>query len=510
MKKKIVKSKKRVPKFQNGGIGKLKPRTALEAAKDLKIGPFVGPLNEADTAAKDKEKETKVRGLIDDLITPKSASIVSTPKSATTPKSVAAKNSKIISDSYKKSLQGLMDKGKSVDELVKLGYGTKQGLTNLGLTTPKKVTAPKKATAPKKVTAPKKATATKPTTPKKPTASDLKKEGQRLKAEGMKQKGIGMAIKGKGLRNKAIAETRYIKIGTSQDPITTKLREISKGKKQTKEVKYLPNKSVLTETEKKAIAKYKASPKYKKSLKVDSKKFSSDELAKSNYGNNIVGDLISGPVKGAVAAGVGLYGLYKGIKGIKSLKGAAAKLVKKSATEATEAVAKSKKSSLKFNANRLQARSKVNKAQKEGLEGLTKIKDVVKNSATKTKDVVKNSALKPDRILKPIKRAIPRSTNAGKTIKAKGRTVSEGSQKLLGNGQKMLGNGQKMLGSGQKMLGSGQKMLGNTKGLPAPKKGLSLSKFRNVKPKPKPGEQLKFNFRKGGKITKMKKVGKKC
>jgi len=169
------------------------------------------------------------------------------------------------------------------------------------------------------------------------------------------------------------------------------------------------------------------------------------------------------------------------------------------------------------------------------------------------KSVVKtgSKALKPDKIFKPITKAIPRSTNAGKTIKVNGRTVSEGSQKLLGNGQKMLGN---------------------TKGLPAPKKGLPVPKSssnlkagsavkarenriisRNNKSakiessiktnnpvsrsmvrtrktnelvkqgkqkivkgaksmknsKPKPGDQLKLNLRKGGKVSTMRRGGKK-
>ena len=60
MKKKIVKSKKRVPKFQDGGIGKLKPRTALEAAKDLKINPTIATaqtLEEQTASAKDASKK---------------------------------------------------------------------------------------------------------------------------------------------------------------------------------------------------------------------------------------------------------------------------------------------------------------------------------------------------------------------------------------------------------------------------------------------------------------------
>jgi hypothetical protein len=405
MKKKIVKSKKRVPKFQDGGVGTLKPRTALEAAKNIKIGPFIGPLNEADTAAKDKEKEAIVR----DLIGPKAAITASptvTPKSATTPKSVAAKNSKTISDSYKKSLQGLIDKGnKSIDDLVKLGYGTKQGLTNLGLTAPKKATAPKSST------------------PKKPTASDLKKEGQRLKAEGLRQKGIGMAIKGKALRNKAIDKTLYenkysskaakalIKLGADPKKPNRALRAVEaagrpiaglkmsvrgKNRYSTDEV---PSKSKLTETEKKAVAKYKASPKYKKTLKLDTKKIkSSDELAKSNYGNNIVGDFIGGPAKAVAAVGAAAYGLYKAGKIAKNLSNVGKSVTKSIATKTAKAgtsqikanlakFARNAKSAVptkrinkisgKVNADKLKVMTKRNATQRGGLEK-------VLNQSTKT------------------------------------------------------------------------------------------------------------------------------
>jgi hypothetical protein len=400
MKKKIVKSKKRVPKFQDGGIGKLKPRTALEAAKNLKIGPFIGPLNEADTAAKDKEKEAIIR----DLIEPKAAITASptvTPKSATTPKSVAAKNSKTVSDSYKKSLQGLMDKGKSIDDLVKLGYGTKQGLTNLGLTAPKKATAPKSST-------PKKGVTPKSSTPKKPTASDLKKEGQRLKAEGLRQKGIGMAIKGKALRNKAIDKTLYenkysssaakalIKLGADPKKPNRALRAIEAAGRPIAELKMLvrgknrystdevPSKSKLTETEKKAIAKYKASPKYKKTLKLDTKKIkSSDELAKSNYGNNIVGDLMSGPVKAGAAAVGAAYGLYKAGKIAKNLSNVGKSVTKSIATRTAKAGTSQIKANLaKFarNAKSTVPTKRINKIS--GKVNADKLKVMTKRSAT--------------------------------------------------------------------------------------------------------------------------------
>jgi hypothetical protein len=279
MKKKIAKFKKRVPKFQDGGIGKLKPRTALEAAKDLKINPTIA------TAQTLEEQSASAKDLLKGLMRPPVKEVTPTASEVSTLKSVAAKNSKIISDSYKKSLQGLMDKGKSIDDLVKLGYGTKQGLTNLGLTAPKKATTPK-PTTPKKVTAPKKGESPKPTTPKK--------------AQG------------------------------------------------------------------------------KKPLKLNSKEFNKKLAAaksgESSYGNNIVGDLISGPVKGVAAVGAGIYGLYKGIKAVKGAKAAVTNFGKKLATETAEKLAKSKgttsKAFLKSNADKLKVMSKRKATQKGGLEKL--------------------------------------------------------------------------------------------------------------------------------------------
>lgn len=507
MKKKIVKSKKRVPKFQDGGIGKLKPRTALEAAKDLKINPTIA------TAQTLEEQSASAKDLLKGLMRPPVKEVTPTAPAVTTPKSVAAKNSKTISDSYKKSLQGLMDKGKSVDELVKLGYGTKQGLTNLGLTAPKKPAAPKP-------TAPKKATATKPTTPKKPTASDLKKEGQRLKAEGMKQKGIGMAIKGKALRNKAIDKTLYeekysapsskalIKLGANPKKPNLALRTAeaiaaSRGKLEMSVTKGknrystdgVPSKSKLTKVEKEAIAKYKANPKNQKTLKLDPKKFSSDELAKSNYGNNIVGDLMSGPVKAAAAAvgaGAGIYGLYKAGKNLSNVGKAFTKSVATKAAKAggsqvaantarKVALAKSSKQfankrALKVVKNLSKERA-ITQAAKKSFSNTTRLtkeklgKEFAKNVTEKSAKNLSKNAVSKDIAKRTTKKdlaeSFARKLDARKAKEAAKDASKKGAQKLLGPGQKMLSA-------------------------------------------PKGSGQLKFNFRKGGKVTKMKRSGKKC
>ena len=394
MKKKIVKSKKRVPKFEDGGIGKLKPRTAIEAAKDLKINPTIA------TAQTLEEQSASAKDLLKGLMRPPVKEVTPAAPAVSTLKSVAAKNSKIISDSYKKSLQGLMDKGKSIDELVKLGYGTKQGLTNLGLTAPKKATTPKPTT-------PKKPAAPKPTTPKK--------------AQG------------------------------------------------------------------------------KKYLKLDTKKFSSDELVKSNYGNNIVGDLIGGPLKAAAAAavgaGAGIYGLYKAGKFAKNLSNIGKAFTKSVATKAAKAggsqvaantarkvaLAKSSKQfaskrALKVVKNLSKERA-ITQAAKKSFSNTTRLtkeklgKEFAKNVTEKSAKNLSKNAVSKDIAKRTTKKdlaeSFARKLDARKAKEAAKDASKKGAQKLLGPGQKMLSA-------------------------------------------PKGSGQLKFNFRKGGKVTKMKRSGKKC
>jgi hypothetical protein len=445
MKKKTVKSKKRVPKFQDGVLfNKSMLDVDVPAAKKMdymKKSLTVDPL---------KSSSINTGSYIVNNLTNKSETTAPT---VSTPKSVVAKNSKTVSDSYKKSLQGLIDKGnKSIDDLVKLGYGTKQGLTNLGLTAPKKATTPKPTT-------PKKGGSPKPTTPKKPTASDLKKEGQRLKAEGLRQKGIGMAIKGKALRNKAIDKTLYenkysndaakilIKLGADPKKPNRALRAAEEAGTQVARLKMLqegknrystdevPSKSKLTETEKKAVAKYKASPKYKKTLKLDGKKFSADELAKSNYGNNIVGDFIGGPAKAVAAvgaAGAAAYGLYKAGKNLRNVGRAVTKSI------ATK-TAKAGGSQVAANTAR-------------------KVRSLKRTLAQSAKKSFNTST-------KLTKEKLGREFAKNLTEKSAKEASKKGAQKLLGPG-----------------------------------KGATPAK----------GTQLKFNFRKGGKITKTKRGGKKC
>lgn len=420
MKKKIVKSKKRVPKFKDGGVGTLKPKTALEAAKDLKINPTIA------TAQTLEEQTASAKDLLKGLMRPPIKEVTATAPTVSTPKSVAAKNSKTVSDSYKKSLQGLIDKGnKSIDDLVELGYGTKQGLTNLGLTAPKKATAPKP-------TAPKKATTPKPSAPKK---------------------------------------------GGSPKPLTPK------------------EKSQNKTTDKKS--------KDRKVLKLDTKKIkSSDELAKSNYGNNIIGDLIGGPLKGAVAVGAAAYGLYKAGKIAKNLSNVGKAFTKSVATKAAKAggsqvaantarkIALAKSSKQFANKRALQTFKNLSKertltqAAKKSFSNtarLTKEKLGKEFSKSLTENAAKNAAKNA------VSKDIAKRT-AKKTAEASKKDLAESfAKKLATRKAKEAAKDASKKGT-QKLLGPGQKML----------------------PAPKGSGQLKFNFRKGGKITKTKRGGKKC
>ena len=362
---KPVASTKKLKKFTNGGgndIGTLKPKTPLEAAQSLKINPTIA------TAETLEQQKSSSENLMKGLMRPpakEKETVVTAPKleSKTPVKSPKAKllpggfTSEAQRKAYTESLRQKIKSGKSVDQLVKEGYGTKKGLSDLGLG-------------------------------KYSEGLDLKKKGQAKKAEGLvskseglRQKGIGIAVKGKGLRNKAIGKNEDLR----------------------------PSKSKLTETEKNAIAKYKANPKNQKTLKLDSKKLNK-KLAQQNedtYRPNIVGDFIGGPLKAAATAvgvGAGLYGLYKAGKFAKNLSNVGKAFTKSVATKAAKAggsqvaanaarKARSVKMSEifskvknakgpnkilgKVNADKLKYRSQVNRTQKGGLEKLL-------NPSTKT------------------------------------------------------------------------------------------------------------------------------
>ena len=366
---KPVASTRKLKKFTNGGgndIGTLKPKTPLEAAKDLKINQK--PIATVQTL---EEQKASKQDLMEGLMRPptkEKETVVTAPKleSKTPVKLPKAKllpggfKSEAQRKAYTESLRQKIKSGTPVDQLVKEGYGTKKGLSDLGLG-------------------------------KYSEGLDLKKKGQAKKAEGLvskseglRQKGIGMAVKGKGLRNKAIGKNEDLR----------------------------PSKSKLTETEKNAVAKYKANPKNQKTLKLDSKelnkKLESVKSGEGNYGNNIVGDLISGPVKAAAAAvgvGAGLYGLYKAGKNLSNVgkavtKSIATKTVKAGASQLAANTARkvrSLKASKQFADKKALKVFKESSAKKGTLESVIKetpkpnLKNITKRVINREKTIYRHA-----------------------------------------------------------------------------------------------------------------------
>lgn len=257
MAKKMIKSSrkttKKLRKFEDGGM----------AGK--------GPLQ--PTPKKEKTVEELANETVSRLTTIPGVSKTETP----TPKvSTPAPKAKLLpggfkdqaqKDAYIKNTKNLL-KTKSVADLVKMKHGTAAGLAALGFKDEVKKAAPIAKTPTAKAPATKTPVEKTKNTTSTPSIKGLvqrekgrflKEDGKKLKAEGLRQKGIGMAIKGKGLRNKAIAETRYVTPGyfNRSNPLTTKIIELQQGKNQTKEVKYLPSKSKLNQVEIDAMKKSK-------------------------------------------------------------------------------------------------------------------------------------------------------------------------------------------------------------------------------------------------------------
>jgi hypothetical protein len=443
-KSKVVKSKsstssKRLKKYENGG------RNILKEFTDPGLKGYPGP--EPDDVSTSNVSTVVSSGnntvSTDNKVESPTVSKKATPKAKLLPGGFTSEAQK---KAYTQSLRNKIKSGMSVDELVRKGYGTKKGLTDLGLG-------------------------------KYSEGLDLKKKGQAKKAEGL------------ALKNKA-KNTDYKK--QWNDNLLSKAA--SNKKLTTKESTYIRQK-YGKDTDWRGIKKGGTS---KEKLAYKNAGNQQLEKAKPEMRETLEGAVQMMTPRGIIKKGVEKLGQYTLKEGAKKLIGQGTKQI------ATK-----------------------------GSDKLVKV----------------SKALKPDKILKPIKKTIPRSTNAGKTIKVDGRTVSEGSQKLLGNGQKMLGN---------------------TKGLPAPKKGLPVPKggskvaketlvkaranrivarsnksakiessiktnnpvarnmAKNTKyeemakkgsakikqtlknnkaknAKPKPGDQLKLNLRKGGKVTKSKK-----
>ncbi len=392
MKKRIVKSKKRVPKFQDGVLfNKSMLDADVSAAKKEELAAKkMDYMKKSLTVDPLKSSSINTGSDIVNNLTNKPENAAPT---VSTPKSVAAKNSKTVSDSYKKSLQGLIDKGnKSIDDLVKLGYGTKQGLTNLGLTAPKKATAPKPS-APKKGGSPKPSTLTKATTPK----SNLNISAKTRKYRGKDGKVTTETLK---VKNGVPTLTRtvqgiekgkkstYVKVGDKQyykgsDKKVVKLKEgfESKQSKKVREksAKAYENKKVLGNRGL-ATGSVQAVDEFW-SIGGPGSKLASTGLRKlGNVGVKLLEKRAEKTVKDVTGKTVkkGINKLFGKVNADKlkfrsqvnrTQKGGLKKLLNQSKKTPKKGI---DKSSLKWNANRLQARSRVNKAQREGLGKLLK------------------------------------------------------------------------------------------------------------------------------------------
>lgn len=337
----------------------------------------------------------------------KKAETVSAPKA----KRIAGGfSSEAQKQAYIKNAKDMIAKGKTVDDLVKSRFGTKEGLKALGISD-----TPKKA-APTKV--------------KSGTQSKLKverKDGTTTMTRTTKRTTV--------VPKNAIASRVAMQGVTEKLPSSSKVPLKNNAKKGNPTASDLKQKGLQIKKEGQALKQKGAALKEKSGDK---------QYWKSKYYQNLVGKAASGQ-----------------------------SLTTKERDLVWDKTTKKQDYGQKISDKESQARNKI-------LKGATKKgKELFTDAAFTTASVVAPGiigkgikalraakaakVLKIDKIIKPITKAIPRSTNAGKTIKVNGRTVSEGSQKLLGNGQKALGNG--------------QKMLGNTKGLPAPKKGLPAPKL---------------------------------
>jgi hypothetical protein len=417
---------------------------------------------------------------------------------------------------YIKNVKARMAKGATIDQLVKDKVGTKAGLeglgfkdaakTNITVKTKKSTTLPKNnvlssvgrkglantasTPLPKNSKVP-----LKNATPKKGSNAEealrLKAEGMKLKGQGMKLKGQGMKLKGQALATKG--KKSYYKEQYHQNLIDKAIKGQS-----------------ITDAENKALYE-------KLNNKLDSGKKLTDREAMARKAT--LGTAVK---KGredftGVALTVGTILATRGRSaGPQALKSQAPKLLSKG------------KNLISSGAKQLTTKG----SQKALGEG---VKSVAKTGS---------KALKPDKIFKPATKALnPGQKMLGRTINVSGRTVSSGSQKALNSGQKLLNNGQTKLNAGQKLLQQGSKVSKSTaakvnqvaknkslarntrnakleagiktdnkvarsmrlkdekanlvkKGIQRVKTSVKNAKVRNAKPKP--GDQLKLDLKRGG------------
>jgi hypothetical protein len=211
MKKKIIKKstpvkmKKggKIRKFQNGGMeGK---------------GPLASNYKSTEDVAKSAvEKLTSTPGVVKPTPSTLGPVTATLTKKPTPKKRTDGFTSDAQKAAYIKSAKAMLAKNKTVDDLVKMKFGTKEGLAALGIKDSQKPTAPKntnKPTTPKKTTDKSKTSAPKYDNTK---ALELKKKGLE-----MKKKGQALAVKG---RKEAAGSDVYTYLTTekSKDPIKSK------------------------------------------------------------------------------------------------------------------------------------------------------------------------------------------------------------------------------------------------------------------------------------------------
>lgn len=504
---KKVKSKssalpKKIKKYEEGGIQGLKKNPVYEAKMPAGVtmpksempygtGMEMKLKSEAVPADKVLKKIEMPEGLLP-VTSTASAKSATASKAKLLPGGFTSEAQKAA---YIKNVKARMAKGATIDQLVKEKIGTKAGLEGLGLKDAAKVTVTVKTK--KSTTLPKnnvlssvgrKGLANTASTPlpknsKVPLKNEAPKKGSnaaealRLKSEGMKLKGQGMKLKGQALATKG--KKSYYKEQYHQNLMDKAIKGQS-----------------LTGAENKALYE-------KLNNKLDSGKKLTDREAMARKAT--LGTAIK---KGredftdvAVTAGM-LLATRGRSAGPQALKSQAPKL-------------------------------------------LGKGKNLI-SSGLKQLGKTGSKALKPDKIIKPTTKALNSGQKMlGRTINVSGRTVSSGSQKALNSGQKLLNNGQTKLNAGQKLLQQGSKASKSTaakvnqvaknrsltrntrnakveagiktdnkvaramrlkdettnlvkKGTLKVKTSVKNSKIKNAKPKP--GDQLKLDFkRKGGK-----------
>ncbi len=466
---KPVASTRRLKKFDGGGTNKLKEFT------DPGLKGYPGPeYGDTESTTNPKVVAPVVEPVVEPVVAPVVAA--TSPKVAQVKKNTVAKTkllpggfkSEAQRKAYTESLRQKIKTGKSVDQLVKEGYGTKKGLSDLGLG-------------------------------KYSEGLDLKKKGQAKKAE-------GLALKNKAKNTdykKQWNENLLNKAATNKNLTrkeSTYIRQKYKGN-----TNILGKKTDGTSKEKLAYKNAgnqqfeKVKPEMRENLEIAVSMTNPRGIAKQAVKKGGEFLLTEGAKK---LIGQGSKQIAS--KGSQKLLGEGAKNVAKTGSKAlkpdkiikptTKALNSGKKITINVSGRTVSSGSQkaLNSGQKLLGEGA---KNVAKTGS---------KALKPDKIIKPTTKALNSGQKMlGRTINVSGRTVSSGSQKALNSGQKLLNNGQTKLNASQKLLQQGSKVSKSTAAKVnqvAKNKSLARNtknaKVRNAKPKP--GDQLKLDLKRGG------------